>query len=71
MEFLTEIVFVGEKNGDFSFLVKLISKLVCLANVIVLNVFFYKSLNAGIANYGTMDLNLIRLLLFKIVAFDF
>ena len=39
-EFWTEIVYVGKKMTEFSFSVKLMPKLVCLANVIVLNSVF-------------------------------
>ena len=42
----------GKKNDNFSFLVKLMSKLVYLENVVFDNVFFFKSLNVGITNYG-------------------
>ena len=39
-------MFVKKKNKEFNFLAKLMSKLVCLANAVVLNnVFFFKSLN--------------------------
>ena len=53
-----------EKNGEFSFSTKLMSKLVCLANAVVLDsVFSFKSSNAAITNCG---LNLIQLyLIFK------
>ena len=55
-----EIVFVGEKNDEFSFLIKLMFKLVrlghvgfMLANVVVFdNVFSFKSSNVVIMNYG-------------------
>ena len=41
---LDRIVFVGKKNDKFSFSIKLMSKLVCLANVVVLDsVFSFKS----------------------------
>ena len=40
-------MFVGEKNDEFSILAKLMSKLVCLANAIVLDsVFFFDSIVA-------------------------
>ena len=41
----------GEKNYEFSFSVKLVSKLVCLANTVVLDsVFSFKSSNVTITN---------------------
>ena len=44
---------MGKKNKDFSFSVKLIFKLVCLINTVILdNVFFFKSLNVVITNCG-------------------
>ena len=44
-------MFMGKKNDEFSFSVKLMSKLVCLANVVVLdNVFSFKSSNVTIMN---------------------
>ena len=45
-------MFIGKKNNEFSFLVKLMSKLVCLTNTVILdNVFFFKSSNTLITNY--------------------
>ena len=45
-------MFVGEKNEEFSFSIKLMPKLVCLANVVVPNsVFSFKSSNTAITNY--------------------
>ena len=42
-----------EKNDEFSFSIKLISKLVCLANAVVFySVFFFKSSNTAITNCG-------------------
>ena len=38
----------GKRKEEFSFLVKLIFKLVCLVNIFLFN----KSLNIGITNYG-------------------
>ena len=46
-------MFVGKKNKEFSFSSKLMVKLVCLVNVVVLdNVFSLKSSNDVIMNYG-------------------
>ena len=46
-------MFVGKKNYEFSFSVKLMPKLVCLANTIVLDsVFSFKSSNVVIMNCG-------------------
>ena len=46
-------MFVGKKNEEFSFSVKLMPKLVCLANAVVLDsVFSFKSLNTAIMNCG-------------------
>ena len=44
---------MGKKNEEFSFSIKLMPKLVCSANAVVLdNVFSFKSSNAAITNYG-------------------
>ena len=44
---------MGKKNDEFSFLVKLMSKLICLINVVVIdNIFSFKSSNTIIMNYG-------------------
>ena len=41
------------KNDEFSFSSKLMSKLVCLANVVILNsIFSFKNSNTVIKNYG-------------------
>ena len=46
-------MFVGKKNEEFSFSAKLMLKLVCLTNAVVLDsVFSSKSSNAAITNYG-------------------
>ena len=46
-------MFVGKKNDEFSFSAKLMPKLVCLANAVVLDsVFSFKSSNAAITNCG-------------------
>ena len=43
----------GEKNYEFSFSAKLMLKLMCLANVVVLNnVFSFKNSNVAITNCG-------------------
>ena len=34
-------MFVGKKNEEFSFSAKLMPKLVCLANAVVLEIFFF------------------------------
>ena len=46
------MVFMEKKNDEFSFSVKLMSKLVCLVNVVVLNnIFSFKSSNAVVTDY--------------------
>ena len=57
--------FGGEKNEEFSFLIKLIYKLVCLTNVVILdNVFSFKISNAAITNYG-FEFDLIVVVLYS------
>ena len=62
-------MFVGKKNDEFSFSVKLMPKLVCLTNAIVLDNIF--PLKVQMSQSRTADLNLIQLSLSWITTFNF
>ena len=65
-------MFVGKKNDELSFSVKLMSKLVWLANVVVLdNVFSVKSSNSVITNCEFEFDSIAAVPLSWTVAFDF